>query len=61
VILEYVARMAYQTLTLKADADGVEPGAAGPAYFRKHGPGRVTGRGEGGCGLGRFPQGLKPY
>ena len=33
VVLEAVARMAYRTLTLKAEADVVTPGAAGPALL----------------------------
>ena len=35
VVLEYVARMAYRTLTLKAEAGGVTPGAAGPALLQE--------------------------
>jgi L-ribulose-5-phosphate 4-epimerase len=38
VILEYVARMAHRTLTLKADADGVSQALLDRHYFRKHGP-----------------------
>jgi L-ribulose-5-phosphate 4-epimerase len=45
VILEYVARMAYQTLTLKADADGVSQALLDRHYFRKHGPGASYGQG----------------
>jgi L-ribulose-5-phosphate 4-epimerase len=45
VILEYVARMAYRTLTLKADADGVSQALLDRHYFRKHGPGASYGQG----------------
>jgi L-ribulose-5-phosphate 4-epimerase len=38
VVLEAVARMAYRTLTLKADADGVSQALLDRHYFRKHGP-----------------------
>jgi L-ribulose-5-phosphate 4-epimerase len=38
VVLEYVARMAHRTLTLKADADGVSQALLDRHYFRKHGP-----------------------
>ena len=45
VILEYVARMAYRTLTLKAEADGVSQALLDRHYFRKHGPGASYGQG----------------
>jgi L-ribulose-5-phosphate 4-epimerase len=44
VILEYVARMAHRTLTLKADADGVSQALLDRHYFRKHGPGASYGQ-----------------
>jgi L-ribulose-5-phosphate 4-epimerase len=44
VILEYVARMAYRTLMLKADADGVSQALLDRHYFRKHGPGATYGQ-----------------
>jgi L-ribulose-5-phosphate 4-epimerase len=45
VILEYVAHMAYRTLTLKAEADGVTQALLDRHYFRKHGPGASYGQG----------------
>jgi L-ribulose-5-phosphate 4-epimerase len=45
VILEYVARMAYRTLTLKAEANGVSQALLDRHYFRKHGPGASYGQG----------------
>jgi len=45
VILEAVARMAYRTLTLKADAVGVSQALLDRHYFRKHGPGATYGQG----------------
>ena len=45
VILEYVARMAYRTLTLKAEAEGVSQALLDRHYFRKHGPGASYGQG----------------
>jgi L-ribulose-5-phosphate 4-epimerase len=45
VVLEYIARMAHRTLTLKADADGVSQGLLDRHYFRKHGPGASYGQG----------------
>ena len=45
VILEYVARMAYRTLTLKAEAGGVSQALLDRHYFRKHGPGASYGQG----------------
>ena len=45
VVLEYVARMAHRTLTLKADADGVSQALLDRHYFRKHGPGASYGQG----------------
>ena len=38
VVLEAVARMAYRTLTLKAEADTVSQALLDRHYFRKHGP-----------------------
>jgi L-ribulose-5-phosphate 4-epimerase len=45
VVLEAVARMAYRTLTLKADADGVTQALLDRHFFRKHGPGASYGQG----------------
>jgi L-ribulose-5-phosphate 4-epimerase len=45
VVLEYIARMAYRTLTLKADADGVSQALLDRHYFRKHGSGATYGQG----------------
>ena len=45
VVLEYIARMAHRTLTLKADADGVSQALLDRHYFRKHGPGASYGQG----------------
>ena len=43
--LEYCAKMAYNTLTLKAEADGVSLALLDRHYFRKHGPGKTYGQG----------------
>ena len=45
VVLEYCAKMAYNTLTLKAEADGVSLALLDRHYFRKHGPGKTYGQG----------------
>ena len=45
VVLEYIARMAHRTLTLKADADGVSQALLDRHYFRKHGSGATYGQG----------------
>ncbi len=45
VVLEAVARMAYRTLTLKPQADGVSQALLDRHYFRKHGPGKTYGQG----------------
>ena len=45
VVLEYIARMAYRTLTLQADADGVSQALLDRHYFRKHGPRATYGQG----------------
>ena len=45
VVLEAVARMAYRTLTLKADADVVTQALLDRHYFRKHGAGATYGQG----------------
>jgi len=45
VVLEAVARMAYRTLTLKAETDGVSQALLDRHYFRKHGPGKTYGQG----------------
>ena len=45
VVLEYCAKMAYYTLTLKANADGVSQALLDRHYFRKHGPGKTYGQG----------------
>jgi L-ribulose-5-phosphate 4-epimerase len=45
VVLEYIARMAHRTLTLKADADGVSQALLDRHYFRKHGAGATYGQG----------------
>jgi L-ribulose-5-phosphate 4-epimerase len=44
VVLEAVARMAYRTLTLQSDADGVSQALLDRHYFRKHGPGKTYGQ-----------------
>ena len=44
VVLEYIARMAHRTLTLKADADGVSQALLDRHYFSKHGPGASYGQ-----------------
>jgi len=45
VVLEAVARMAYRTLTLKAEADVVTQAMLDRHYFRKHGTGKTYGQG----------------
>ena len=45
VVLEAVARMAYRTLTLKAEADVVTQALLDRHYFRKHGTGKTYGQG----------------
>jgi L-ribulose-5-phosphate 4-epimerase len=45
VVLEAVARMAYRTLTLKAEADVVTQALLDRHYFRKHGAGKTYGQG----------------
>jgi len=45
VVLEAVARMAYRTLTLKAEADAVTQALLDRHYFRKHGAGKTYGQG----------------
>ena len=45
VILEAVARMAYRTLTLKPNVNGVSQALLDRHYFRKHGPGATYGQG----------------
>jgi L-ribulose-5-phosphate 4-epimerase len=45
VVLEAVARMAYRTLTLKPDADGVSQALLDRHYFRKHGSAATYGQG----------------
>jgi len=45
VVLEYCAKLAYNTLTLKPDADGVSQALLDRHYFRKHGPGKTYGQG----------------
>jgi L-ribulose-5-phosphate 4-epimerase len=44
VVLEAVARMAYRTLTLKAEADVVTQALLDRHYFRKHGAGATYGQ-----------------
>jgi L-ribulose-5-phosphate 4-epimerase len=44
VVLEAVARMAYRTLTLKAEADVVTQALLDRHYFRKHGAGKTYGQ-----------------
>jgi L-ribulose-5-phosphate 4-epimerase len=44
VVLEYCAKMAYNTLTLNSDADGVSQALLDRHYFRKHGPGASYGQ-----------------
>ena len=44
VVLEAVARMAYRTLTLKADCEGVSQSLLDRHYFRKHGPAATYGQ-----------------
>jgi L-ribulose-5-phosphate 4-epimerase len=38
VVLEYIAKMAYKTLTLKPDVNVVTQALLDRHYFRKHGP-----------------------
>jgi len=45
VVLEYCAKMAYNTLTLKPGANGVSQALLDRHYFRKHGPGKTYGQG----------------
>jgi len=45
MVLEYCAKMAYNTLTLKADVDGVSQALLDRHYFRKHGPRATYGQG----------------
>jgi len=45
VVLEAVARMAYRTLTLNPDADGVSQALLDCHYFRKHGSAASYGQG----------------
>jgi L-ribulose-5-phosphate 4-epimerase len=44
VVLEAVARMAYRTLTLKADCEGVSQSLLDRHYFRKHGAAATYGQ-----------------
>lgn len=44
VVLEAVAKMAYNTLTLRANAEGVSQALLDRHYFRKHGPGATYGQ-----------------
>lgn len=44
VVLEAVARMAYRTVTLKAEADEVSQALLDRHYFRKHGAGATYGQ-----------------
>lgn len=44
VVLEAVARMAYRTLTLKANAEGVSQALLDRHYFRKHGANATYGQ-----------------
>ena len=46
VVLEAVARMAYRTLTLKAEADEVSQALLNRHYFRKHGATATYGQAE---------------
>ena len=46
VVLEAIARMAYRTLTLKAEADGVSRALLDRHYFRKHGATATYGQAE---------------
>lgn len=45
VVLEYCAKMAYKTLTLKAEANVVTQALLDRHYFRKHGPKATYGQG----------------
>ncbi|HEY6406187.1 MAG TPA: L-ribulose-5-phosphate 4-epimerase [Ktedonobacteraceae bacterium] len=45
VVLEAVARMAYRTLTLKAESEGVSQALLDRHYFRKHGAKATYGQG----------------
>lgn len=44
VVLEAVAKMAYNTLTLRANAEGVSQALLDRHYFRKHGPSATYGQ-----------------
>jgi L-ribulose-5-phosphate 4-epimerase len=44
VVLEYVAKMAYRTLTLRGEADEVSQALLDRHYFRKHGAGATYGQ-----------------
>ena len=44
VVLEMVARMAYQTMTLRPDAPSVSQGLLDRHYFRKHGAAATYGQ-----------------
>jgi L-ribulose-5-phosphate 4-epimerase len=45
-VLEYIARMAHHTLTLKSDVDVVSQALLDRHYFRKHGVGATYGQGN---------------
>jgi L-ribulose-5-phosphate 4-epimerase len=45
VVLEYCAKMAYKTLTLKSEVNVVTQALLDRHYFRKHGPGKTYGQG----------------
>ena len=44
VVLEYIAKMAYKTLTLKAEVNVVTQALLDRHYFRKHGPAATYGQ-----------------
>jgi L-ribulose-5-phosphate 4-epimerase len=46
VVLEAVARMAYRTLSLRADADEVSQALLDRHHLRKHGKGATYGQGK---------------
>ena len=46
VVLEAVARMAFRTITLKANADEVSQALLDRHYFRKHGAGATYGQNQ---------------
>ncbi|GGA62579.1 L-ribulose-5-phosphate 4-epimerase [Edaphobacter acidisoli] len=46
VVLEAVAKMAYNTLTLKPNSEGVSQALLDRHYFRKHGPSATYGQGQ---------------